>query len=139
LLVRTESTVVDLCVATDPCPQRRPTGGVGCHRVEAVGRCAELARHLHGEVAEHVLLAREVLVEGDARAAGDLGDALDAALVVAEVAEHPQGGVEDALLGALPAGTDVRVVGERGAAQDDPRLGLERRSFLTVRHCHRST
>ena len=77
----------------------------------------QLAGHLAGEVAEHVLLAGEVLVEGDPRAPGQLGDAVDAALVVAVLAEDPQGGVEDALLGALAAGADVRVVGERGAPQ----------------------
>ena len=48
-------------------------------RVQRLGRGAHLPRDLPGEVAEHVFLAREVLVEGDARAAGQLRDPVDAA------------------------------------------------------------
>ena len=68
-------------------------------------------------VAEHVLLAREVLVEGDTRAAGALRDPVDAALVVSLLPEHAQGGVEDPLLRPLPARADARVVGERRSAR----------------------
>ena len=43
---------------------------------------------------------------------------VDAALVVAVLAEHAQRGVDDALLGPLAPGTHPRIVRERGAAHD---------------------
>src|SRR5262249_990566 len=73
---------------------------------------------------EQVLLAGEVLVEGDAGAPGDGRDAIDAAVVVADLAEHLEGGVEDAQLGALAPRPDLGVVGERGPTHDGVGLAL---------------
>ena len=112
---------VDLGVARDPCPHRGPTPDVGGERVQRLGRCAHLASHLPGELAEHVFLAGEVLVEGHPRAASELRDPVDAAAVVALLTEGSQRGVEDALLRALPPSADPGVVGERSAANDRDR------------------
>ena len=109
---------VDLGVAGDPCAQRGPAFAIGGERVERFGRGAHLARHLPGELAEHVFLAREVLVEGDARAPRELRDPVDAAAVVPLLPEGAQRRVEDALLGPPPADADLGVVGERRAAND---------------------
>ena len=59
-------TLVDRCVTPDPVAERLPARGVGRQRPECLDRRLHLARHLPGQRAEHVLLAREVLVEGDA-------------------------------------------------------------------------
>ena len=69
------------------------------HRVQRLGRGHELAGDLAGQVAEHVLLGREVLVEGGPGAPGRLRDPADAAAVVADLGEDPERSVEDALLG----------------------------------------
>ena len=110
--------LVDLGVAGDPRPHRGPAGDVGGQRIQRLGRRAHLPGDLAGEVPEHVLLAGEVLVEGHARAASELGDPVDAAAVVALLTEGTQRGVEDALLRPLPPGPDPGVVGEGGAAHD---------------------
>ena len=109
---------VDLGVAGNPGAHRVPAFDVGRERVERLGRRAHLAGDLPRQLPEHVFLAGEVLVEGDPRAPGELRDPVDAAAVVALVAEGAQRGVEDALLRALPAGPDLRVVGERRAPDD---------------------
>ncbi len=121
-VVHRARALVDLGVAADPGPQRRPTGQVGGDRLERLGRGGELASHLPRQLAEHVLLAGEVLVEGDTRASGAGGDAIDAAVLVALLAEHIQGRVEDPLLGPLPAGADPGVVREGGSADDRVRI-----------------
>src|SRR5262249_39762551 len=116
--------VVDVAVAADPRPQRAPAVEIGGHRIEGLGGRADLAPDLFRELAEHRLLAREVLVEGDARAAPPARDRLDAALVVALVAEHAQRGVDDALLRAAAARADRRIVGERRAPNGAIRFGV---------------
>src|SRR5690606_19866552 len=102
----------DLGVARHPAADRVPALGIRGDEPERLGRGAELARHLPRQVAEHVLLAGEVLVERRPRAPGELGDAGDAAPVVALLAEDAQGGVDDPLLGALAPRPDPRVGGE---------------------------
>ena len=111
-------TRVDLGVARNPCAHRVPTFTVGRERIEGLGRGAHLPCHLTRQLPEHVFLAGEVLVEGDPRAAGEVRDPIDAAPVVALFTEGAQRRVEDALLRALPAGSDPRVVGERRAPDD---------------------
>ena len=116
--------LVDLAVAGHPAAQRRPAVAVRTDRPEGFGRRVHLAGDLAREVPEHVLLAGEVLVEGHPGAPGDLGDAVDAAPVVADLAEDLEGGVEDPLLGALAASPDVGVVRERGAPLHRPGWAL---------------
>ena len=54
--------------------------------------------------------------------------------MVAHLAEHAQRGVEDALLRALTTGSDTRVVGERGAAQDSVGIGVGRYADVYERY-----
>ena len=58
------------------------------------------------------------MVERRPRAAGAVGDRVDAALVVAVFAEHLESGVENPLLRPLPSRTDLGIGGE-GRATDD--------------------
>src|SRR5205823_12651587 len=99
----------------------RPARRVRADGVERFGRRAQLAGDLPHEVPEHVLLAGEVLIEGHARAASERRDPLDAAPVIALVAERPERGVEDSLLRALPPRPDLRVVGKRGPPSERQR------------------
>src|SRR5205823_105237 len=107
---------VDLDVPADPCPHRLPPVEFRRERIQHLGRRAQLAGDLLGEMPEDVLLAGEVLVEGDARAGSELRDPLDAAAVVSLLTEGLQRGVEDALLRPLPPGPDLGIVGERSPA-----------------------
>ncbi len=82
---------------------------------------------------EDVLLAGEVLVEGDPRARSKLRDPLDAAAVVPVLAEGLQRRVEDALLRPLAPGPDLRIVRERSPANHrDGTVGVP--IPLVVRH-----
>ena len=111
---------VDLGVARDPCPQRRPALDVGRERVERLGRRAQLAGDLPRQVAEHVLLARRSTgrrTPASSRRAWRSGRRCTGG---SPPRRSPQRGVEDALLRPLPAGPDLRVVGERRAAHDRP-------------------
>ena len=108
--------LVDLGVAGDPRPHRCPAHGIEGERVQRLRRRAELAVHLPGEVPEHVLLAREVLVEGNPRAPSELRDPVDAAGVISALPESSQGRVENALLRPLPPCANLGVVGERRPA-----------------------
>ena len=107
---------VDLGVTADPGAHRGPAVGVGAQRVKRLGGRAQLAHHLRGELAEQVLLAGEVLVEGNSRAATELRDPVDAAAVIALVAEDLQRRVENSLMGAMSSGPDARILGERSSA-----------------------
>ncbi len=124
--------LVDLAAPGHEAADGGPAVEVGGDRPEGLGRGAHLPGDLRRQVPEHVLLAGEVLVEGDPRAAGDGGDAVDAAAVVADLAEDLQGGVEDPLLGPLAPGADVGVVRERGAP-DHGRRPVSRRAVRRVR------
>ena len=131
---------VNVPVVADPGAQAMPALGLRRERLDRLGGRADPSCDLAGQAAEHVLLPREVLVEGHSRAARPLADAGDAALMKAHVAEELQGGVEDALPGALPARAHLRVVGERGASQD--RFGVltlgDRDAAMTSRHVRTS-
>src|SRR5947199_10127784 len=85
-------------------------------------------------MAEDVFLAFEVLIEGHARTAGKIRDAVDAALVVAHLAEHAQRRVENPLLRALSTRPDLRVVGERRAPKNRARFGIGHGQTSTTHH-----
>ena len=100
---------VDLGVAGHPGPQGGPAVEVGGERVERLGRRADLAGDLARELAEHVFLVGEVLVEGDPRAPSELRDPVDAAAVVALPRRRPAGrrrgcAAASVALGPRPAG-----------------------------------
>jgi hypothetical protein len=127
---------VDVGVASDPGAQRRPAGVVVGERLERLRRRPHLPSDLAGEVPEHVVLAGEVLVDRHARATGHLGDALQRRALVAVLAEHLQGGVEDPLLRPQPARPDRRVVGV-GRPPHRRRRGVDRaRLAFGVRLAH---
>ena len=86
---------------------------VGRDVLEGLERRPHLGGRLRGEPAEQVVLARGVLVDGDPRAAGQLGDAVERRAVVAGLAERLEGSVEDALVGSKPSRADHRAVCER--------------------------
>ena len=97
---------------------------VGRDVLERLERRPHLGGRLRREPAEQVVLARGVLVDGDPRAAGQLGDAVERRAVVAGLAERLEGGIEDPLVGAQAPGADDRAVSERLAtsrAQGSPR------------------
>ncbi len=110
--------VVDLRVALEPAMEGLPPGQVAGDGLQGLGRLVEPPGHPSGEVAEEVLLAGEVLVERRPRAPRQLGDALDPALLVTDLAEHLQGRLEDAHLGLVAPLADHRAVGEGGATDD---------------------
>jgi hypothetical protein len=80
---------------------------------QVVGEVVHGVCHAPRQLPEDVLLAGEVLVEGGARAAGGLGDELDAGVVEAVLAEHDEGGVEDLAPRGGPSLADQRTVPER--------------------------
>ena len=86
---------------------------VGRDVLERLERRPHLGGRLRREPAEQVVLARGVLVDGDPRAPGQLGDAVERRAVVARLAERLEGGVEDPLVGAKAPRADDRAVCER--------------------------
>jgi hypothetical protein len=111
--------VVDVGEAGHPRPQRGPAGGVAGQRGQRLVRRPHLAGPRPGQVAEHVVLAGEVLVDRDPRATGCLADAIERRALVAVLAEHVEGGVEDPLLGAQAAGAQRGVVRVRRPPRRD--------------------
>ena len=98
---------------------------VGRDVLEGLERRPHLGRRLRGEPAEQVVLARRVLVDGDPRAAGQLGDAVERRAVVAGLAERLERGVEDPLVGSKASRADHRALCERLPASG-PRLARAR-------------
>jgi hypothetical protein len=84
----------------------------------AVAEVDHLVGELAGQLPEHVVLAGEVLVERRSRAPRPLGDQLDAGVVVPDLAEHLEGGVEDPALGVAAPLADERVRPEGGTPHD---------------------
>ena len=104
---------LDVGEARDAGQQGGVATRVGGDVLERLERRPHLGRRLRGEPAEQVVLARRVLVDGDPRAAGQLGDAVERRAVVAGLGERLEGSVEDALVGPKAAGPDHRAVCER--------------------------
>ena len=94
----------------EPAFDRLDAGAVGRVRFDRPGDGAEPSGECTREVPEHVVLAREVLVERRARAARDLGDQFDTRRVEAVLAEHLERRVEDRPMGRGAAAADVRAV-----------------------------
>ena len=117
---------MDVAVAADPGAQTVPSGGVRRQRVDRLRRRADLAGDLARQAAEDLLLPREVLVEGDSRAAGQFTDASDAALMKAFLTEQLQRSVQNALPGPLPACAHPRIVREGRPSRDGFGIGALR-------------
>ena len=68
---------LDVGEACDAGQQAGVAARVGSHILEGLEGRPHLGGRLRGEPTEQVVLARDVLVDGDPRAAGQLGDAIE--------------------------------------------------------------